>query len=151
VIDVMTGIRTAWPLGILRPFLIRVPKLSEIGLKLTGLLLGICLAAAPVTAQSAVSPPLTFDAAWADIQKTRASAEDFLVSTEDLMADGNVTSACSMANQARIRFDEIAAALKTLPQYPKDAAVREAELARARDEIAKRHAHVKDVFKEACS
>jgi hypothetical protein len=138
-------------MGIFRPFLVGLPKLSEIGLRQTGLLLGMCMAAAPVAAQTAAPAPATFEAAWADIQKTRASAEDFLLSTEDLMADGNVTSACSMANQARIRFDEIAAGLKTLPARPKDAALNEADLAKARDEIARRHAHVKDVFKEACS
>jgi hypothetical protein len=138
-------------LGIFRRFLVRISKLSEIGLRLAGLLLGICLAAAPADAQTAAPAPATFEAAWADIQRTRASAEDFLLSTEDLMADGNVTSACSMANQARIRFDEIAAALTTLPARPKGAALSESDLAKARDDIVKRHAHVKDVFKEACS
>jgi hypothetical protein len=120
-------------------------------LKLIGLLLGLCLAAALVAAQSAVPSPVMFEAAWADIQKTRASAEDFLVSTEDLMADGNVTSACSMANQARIKFDEIAAALKKLLARPANASIGEAELAKAREELAKRHVHVKAVFKEACA
>ena len=107
----------------------------------------------PAVGQTGVpAPPApSFETAWAGIQKTRASAEDFLLSTEDLMADGNVTSACSMANQARIKFDEISASLKSLPARPKDAALSEADLLKARDEMTKRHAHVKDVFREACS